>query len=316
MKKRRRNIEILSLSAIDLFASALGAFFIISAILLPYYPNMKDGGITNARLVAETKVQQLEAKRSLEEAENVAKEKDQRLKEIAAAKDAAKRKAILETKMKAAKALGQALARETASLESELKKLKKQNKAKRKTAPSASGSTDFSVMGITTKAKSFVILVDLSGSMSAWSGVLVETLSKIIEPFDDSVKFAILGFQGYGVTQHWPNRRQMAIADERSKISARSFIRQLPMMVRGSTPTQSALVAGLGYRPQSIILVSDGAPDDDEPQNILRYVKGLNQGRVQINTVAVGDYLQHTALINFLNDLAKQNQGQFVGVIR
>ena len=38
MKKRSRAINIFSMSALDLFASALGAFIIVAVLLLPYFP--------------------------------------------------------------------------------------------------------------------------------------------------------------------------------------------------------------------------------------------------------------------------------------
>ena len=37
MKKRARDIEIFSLSSIDLFAAAMGAFALLTIVLLPYY---------------------------------------------------------------------------------------------------------------------------------------------------------------------------------------------------------------------------------------------------------------------------------------
>ena len=37
MRMRQRNFEIYSLSAIDLFASAMGAFIVITIILMPDY---------------------------------------------------------------------------------------------------------------------------------------------------------------------------------------------------------------------------------------------------------------------------------------
>ena len=37
MKSRRRNISIFSISALDLFAAALGAFILIVLVLFPYY---------------------------------------------------------------------------------------------------------------------------------------------------------------------------------------------------------------------------------------------------------------------------------------
>ena len=42
MKTRSKEINIFSMSALDLFASALGAFILMTVILLPYFPNTGD----------------------------------------------------------------------------------------------------------------------------------------------------------------------------------------------------------------------------------------------------------------------------------
>ena len=42
MKPARREISIFNVSTIDLFASALGAFMVVSFVLLPYFPNTGD----------------------------------------------------------------------------------------------------------------------------------------------------------------------------------------------------------------------------------------------------------------------------------
>ena len=39
MKRRNREIGIFSMSALDLFASALGAFILIAIVMFPYFPN-------------------------------------------------------------------------------------------------------------------------------------------------------------------------------------------------------------------------------------------------------------------------------------
>ena len=39
MKRRNREISIFSMSALDLFASALGAFILIAIVMFPYFPN-------------------------------------------------------------------------------------------------------------------------------------------------------------------------------------------------------------------------------------------------------------------------------------
>ncbi|MGR3915001.1 MAG: hypothetical protein OD918_10930, partial [Gammaproteobacteria bacterium] len=40
MKRRNKEINIFSMSALDLFASALGAFILIAVVLFPFFPNV------------------------------------------------------------------------------------------------------------------------------------------------------------------------------------------------------------------------------------------------------------------------------------
>ena len=48
MKPTRREASICGVSAIDLFASALGAFVVVAFVLLPYFPNTGNAPATNA----------------------------------------------------------------------------------------------------------------------------------------------------------------------------------------------------------------------------------------------------------------------------
>ena len=48
MRRPNRNIEIFSLSVLDLFSAAMGAFIIISLILFPYYMRNKDAKVALA----------------------------------------------------------------------------------------------------------------------------------------------------------------------------------------------------------------------------------------------------------------------------
>ena len=50
MKGRNREINIFSMSALDLFASALGAFILIAVVLFPYFPNTGNSPEDIARL--------------------------------------------------------------------------------------------------------------------------------------------------------------------------------------------------------------------------------------------------------------------------
>jgi hypothetical protein len=317
MARRRTTVGIISLSAIDLFASTLGAFVIFTAILIPYYPNMKDGAATTQRLKAEITVEREETAALADQLEKLTVEERSKLDALVRAEKAAATRRSLAGKTVDLKRANDAAAREVGQLRSQLDALK--TEVSQQPEPVEEPTlTDFSVLGITTEAKKLLILVDLSGSMEAWSKTLVDTVSEIIDPFQEDIRFAILGFQDRGVTRHWPRARgRMAIGDAAGKADAKAFIQRIPNWLGGGTPTQTALRTALFFtdQPDAIILVSDGAPIDAEPVDIVRRISGINRGKTEIHTVAVGAFLENRQLIEFLNDLAKQNRGQFVGVL-
>lgn len=66
MKFRSRDINIFSIAALDLFASALGAFILIAVVLFPYFPNTGDAPerVAAVRAALERTQSELEAARS------------------------------------------------------------------------------------------------------------------------------------------------------------------------------------------------------------------------------------------------------------
>ena len=62
MRTRSRELNIFSMSALDLFASALGAFILIAVVLFPYFPNTGD----SAERVAEVRAQLAQAQSQLQ----------------------------------------------------------------------------------------------------------------------------------------------------------------------------------------------------------------------------------------------------------
>jgi len=64
MKKPSREINIFSMSALDLFASALGAFILITVILFPYFPNTGDSKVRVAEVQAELEKAREELKKT------------------------------------------------------------------------------------------------------------------------------------------------------------------------------------------------------------------------------------------------------------
>ena len=83
MKIRSREINVFSMSALDLFASALGAFMFLAIIALPFFPNTG----SSPEKIAEIKAELDQAKSDLAEEE---KQKEQAQKELAEEKSTAK----------------------------------------------------------------------------------------------------------------------------------------------------------------------------------------------------------------------------------
>ena len=82
MKRRNREVSIFSMSALDLFASALGAFILIAIVMFPYFPNT---GTADQRDL-DAALERLQAEEtSNQELQEVLRE----IREAAAAQDAA-----------------------------------------------------------------------------------------------------------------------------------------------------------------------------------------------------------------------------------
>jgi hypothetical protein len=92
MKRPSRELNIFSLSALDLFASAMGAFILIAVILFPYYQQ-------NSKIVQE--LQEAKTKAEIAEQRASAAEAAERKAE-AAAKSAEQRAAVAEQQRQAA----------------------------------------------------------------------------------------------------------------------------------------------------------------------------------------------------------------------
>lgn len=80
LKRQNREVVIFSMSVVDLFASALGAFILIAVILLPYFPNTGDSTQRVEEVQKELDAAQAAQKAAQSELEGIKKE-NERLKE-------------------------------------------------------------------------------------------------------------------------------------------------------------------------------------------------------------------------------------------
>ena len=177
---------------------------------------------------------------------------------------------------------------------------------------------EFSILGLASEVKSFVIVVDMSGSMLQYEQLMVNSVLEILKPLDETNQFAIVGYHGNPQPVLWsfPNGNKLLPATKENLELAEAFTHSLVRKFVGSTPTHFALQAALEYPASAIILMSDGEPNSP-PGFIIENITQINQFRqTEIHTVAIGEYTHNRNLVLFMQTLARLNGGDFVGVSR
>ena len=309
MRRPNRETSVFSTSAIDLFASALGAFILLVMILFPYYRNAGDDDAFSrtqeiqdlrrlasgeiAKLLADQQTSQSEVQ-DLNEANRGVETEISRIR---------KQMADIKTQ----------LAEEPVPVPEPVEEIIEEPEPEALTV-----GVEFSILGLATESKSFVIVVDMSGSMLSYTDLVVKSVLEVLEPLDESNHFAIIGYQGNPSPVLWtyPDKGGLVQGTPDKLDAARGFIRSLARRFAGSTPTHYAVLSAMQYPADSVILMSDGEPDN-APGFIIQDITGLNRyENKEIHTVAIGDYTQNRGLVMFLQTLARQNGGDFVGVSR
>jgi len=304
-----RDTAVFSTSAIDLFASALGAFILLVMLLFPYY---RHAGPDDSF----TRTQQVMEKRRLAAAE---------LEDLRA------RQEELQSELDELTESNLWREQQLSRLHKELQDVRRQLAAipvditepvevvVPEPEPQAlTHGVEFSILGLSTEVKSFVIVVDMSGSMLQYEDLMVNSVLEVLEPLDESNEFAIIGYHGNPQPVLWsfPNDTRLVPASKENLELATSFTQSLVRKFVGSTPTHFALQAALEYPSSAVILMSDGEPNTP-PGFIIGSITELNRFRqTEIHTVAIGDYTHNRNLVLFMQTLARLNNGDFVGVSR
>jgi hypothetical protein len=297
-----------------LFAAALGAFILIVLVLFPYY---KLGGtdvsmeeledeMRKRRFAAETTRTDMSVIRALQsEIRFLDKEYLTTQKEMS------------ETEAKLAEVLKAITEVEVPDPQPQPEPIPDPTPTPRPEPPepprSVNRGVPFSILGLATDKRDVAILVDMSGSMKAHRGKVTQALNEILSQMKPDNRFVIIGYRGGPSYDTYPSNGQLVRADSATISRARNFVDSMPSRFGGGTPTQGALVRTLNLRPEAVILMSDGAPDDGQPGAIIRNITLRNRGRAEIHTVAIGNYTSDKKLTVFLQELANQNRGEFVG---
>lgn len=314
MRSRRRNISVFSISALDLFAAALGAFILIVLVLFPYY---KLGGTD----VSFEELEELVQKRRL-----AASSSQTEMAKIRAIQAdiwlMEKQYKSTEENMSKVRDKLQEVLRQTAEIEipdpPPLPKPDPIPEPEPVTQPprSTGRGVEFSILGVATNKKDIIIVVDMSGSMKAHTQNVTQALNEILDQMQSDNRFLIMGYRGGPTFDSFPRSGRMETATPATISQGKDFVSGLPRRFGGGTPTQSAMIRALNLKPQAVILISDGAPDDGTPGSIVSNISKRNRGRAEIHTVAIGDYTENKRLTLFLQEMANRNRGDFVGRAR
>lgn len=290
MRRPNRNVEIFSLSSLDLFASAMGAFVVITMLLFPSY---------------------LKTNQILSKSANMESEIDKVKEEIAESK---RLEAEAQVPLEMVKVIEQRKASEA-----EIKILDKQAKMLQ---DEIKKSVKFVFLGMETKADSFTLVLDMSGSMKEYRELTFDTVDRIINSLPSDKSLTIIGFHIPGnnpVLRYWPAKGQSGKASLGNKKAAGQFVRQLSQDFKGATPTYDALQAALEYNNEAIILLTDGSPTYPEgitPNQVQNLITTANAGKKEIHTVGLGKYNADPIFLDFLEGLANKNRGNFMALSR
>ena len=315
MKRRpKQDIEIFSLSAIDLFAAAMGAFALLTIVLMPYYQKevqerTPDNALADLARAAETSaVKSEETRKALAEkrsaaANNVSKIKsdaDKLLAELRAAQAALKEKKALAER---AIIVPEPIAT--------------------KPAPTpAKTITAFSFLGMKTNQDDVVISLDMNRCMKGHEASIERAVQRIINSLQDNHALKITGFQHTDTgpkLYSWPSNGRLQRMVGQTRNQSTQFAKSLTTRFGGSASMLHAfreLLAGPG---QAIFLVSDGLPNPKfnnglTPTRLVHEITRLNAGRKEIHTVVVGNYFDYDGTIEFMEALAARNNGQFMAL--
>jgi len=310
MRSRRRNFEVYSLSAVDLFASAMGAFIIITIILMPDYQK------------------EVRSLGDLEYLEELAGKTQAMLDETEEGS-----KDILKALL-AAQTRHQQLQAQQEVVSSELETLNAEQQARNDEPPppppspvvtpekKGSNQVTFRFLGLKTDKKRILFLVDMNKYLAVHESLVRRTVIRAMESLQSGYEFAILGFQQQDSGPkyfRWPADGSLASMTDRARSDATAFLGSLSKKFEGSSSLINAFNVAFQSPADAIVLISDGLPNPAfnnnlSPGRLVRSITVSNSKAKEIHSVTVGDYFKYRGTIEFMESLARANGGSFLAL--
>ena len=315
MKRRpSREIEIFSLSAIDLFAAAMGAFALLTIVLMPFYQKeiqerTPENAIADLLRAAENSVVATEEQRKALEAKRSAAASN-----VSAVKS--EEQALL-AKLKAAEA---ALLEKKANAEPVVEvpePVANQPGPKKEDAV-----VSFRFLGMKTRKNDIVVALDMNRCMGGHEASVNQAVERIISSLQEDHSLQVVGFQQTDSgprTQNWPSGGGLRRVTGTARSEAIGFAEGLSRRFGGSASMLNAFEKMLAGPGEAIFLVSDGLPNPRannglNPNQLARRITQMNGGRKEIHTVVVGNYFDYSGTVEFMERLSEQNGGQFLAL--
>ncbi|MEO0467132.1 MAG: hypothetical protein AAF216_11375 [Pseudomonadota bacterium] len=314
MKRRpSREIEIFSLSAIDLFAAAMSAFALLTVVLMPYYQK---------EIIERTPESALSD--LLRAAEDSAVETEEQLKALAQKRSAMEAN-VSDIESDADKLLAELRAAEQTLLEKKAeaeRAVEIPEPIEQDPGPTIEkAAIAFRFLGLKTTADDIVVALDMNRCMGGHEAPVRSVMERIITSLQDNHALRVVGFQQ---TDSGPRIRAFPTSgltqiNAGAAPDAVAFSNGLTRQFGGSASMLYAFDQMLSGPGEAIFLVSDGLPNPSvnnslRPLQLAREITRRNGGRKEIHTVVVGNYFDYDGTVEFMETLAEGNGGQFMAL--
>jgi hypothetical protein len=310
MRSRLRNLGVFSLSAIDLFASAMGAFIIITIILMPDYQK------------------EVRLEGHLEYIESLASQTEALVNETELGTDSTRQS------LSTAQVRQLELQAEQEIMSSELETVKAKLQARNDKPPPpppspveteeelGSNLVTFRFLGLKTDKTQILLLIDMNKYLAGHEALVAKTVQRALESLRSGYEFGILGFQQLdsGPRYHrWPENGELVTMSGSNRAKAIRFVRQLSGKFEGSSSLQSAFALAFEGPAEALILISDGLPNPTyngglPPRALIQDIVLANTQNREIHSVTIGDYFRYKGTVEFMENLARANSGSFLAL--
>jgi hypothetical protein len=301
---------VFSLSAIDLFASAMGAFIIITIILMPDYQK-------EVRL--EGHLAYIESLKG--QTESILNDTELGISSVTEALTTAQARQL-------------ELQAEQEIMSSELETIRARLQARNDKPPPPPPSPEeteeklgsnlvtFRFLGLKTDKTRILLLVDMNKYLADHEALVEKTVMRALESLKTGYEFGILGFQQLdsGPRYHrWPENGGLVAMTPSNRAQAQRFVRQLTGKFEGSSSLRDAFAKAQETPAEAVILLSDGLPNPAyngglPPRALVQDIVLSNKKGIEIHAVTLGDYFKYKGTVEFMENLARANSGGFLAL--